>query len=90
MSDDVNDVEKEKRIIIIQTLLAFELFCQKRFEESLRNFANLNTGMHKIIQISIKRFVDLVRILDAYETKLEKCCDACVNFEGVRVESLLD
>ena len=45
MSDDVNDVEKEKRIIIIQTLLAFELFCQKRFEESLRNFANLNTGM---------------------------------------------
>ncbi len=44
MSDDVNDVEKEKRIIIIQTLLAFELFCQKRFEESLRNFANLNTG----------------------------------------------
>ena len=66
MSDDVNDVEKEKRIIIIQTLLAFELFCQKRFEESLRNFANLNTGMHMIVQIYIKRFVDLVRILDNF------------------------
>ena len=71
MSDDVNEVEKEKRIIIIQTLLAFELFCQKRFEESLRNFANLNTGeLLFFIYLFIFIFIFLCWKLTGHETSI--------------------
>ena len=36
--------EKEKRKEGIQNLFAFEMFCQKRFDDSLQLFAQLETG----------------------------------------------
>jgi len=36
--------EKAKRKEHIQNLYAFEMFCQKRFEDSLQLFAQLETG----------------------------------------------
>ena len=36
--------EKEKRKETIQNLFAFDMFCQKRFDESLQLFAQLQTG----------------------------------------------
>ena len=43
--------EKDKRIKNIKNLYAFELFCQRRFDESLTLFAKLGTG--KSIKINI-------------------------------------
>jgi hypothetical protein len=37
-------LEKARRKENIQNLYAFELFCQKRFDESLQLFARLQTG----------------------------------------------
>jgi hypothetical protein len=39
-----SDSEKTKRIQSIQYQYAFELFCQKRFQESFKVFAELETG----------------------------------------------
>ena len=36
--------EKQKRIQHIRNLYAFDLFSQRRFEESLKTFAELGTG----------------------------------------------
>ena len=36
--------EKEKRKESIQNLFAFDMFCQKRFDDSLQLFAQLETG----------------------------------------------
>ncbi|XP_005090680.1 vam6/Vps39-like protein [Aplysia californica] len=41
--------EKEKRIRNIKNLYAFELFCQRRFEESLTLFAKLGTDPSHVI-----------------------------------------
>ncbi|CAG5133152.1 unnamed protein product, partial [Candidula unifasciata] len=41
--------EKEKRIRNIKNLYAFDLFCQKRFEESLALFAKLGTDPSHVI-----------------------------------------
>nr|CAB3267641.1 vam6/Vps39-like protein [Phallusia mammillata] len=46
--DDEEDV-KTKQIQHIHTLLAFELFCQKKFEESLENFLKLKTDPAQVI-----------------------------------------
>ena len=39
-----SESEKDKRIRNIKNLYAFELFCQRRFDESLTLFAKLGTG----------------------------------------------
>ncbi|CAK8694992.1 unnamed protein product [Clavelina lepadiformis] len=49
MSDTEDEQEKNKSIQHINTLLAFELFCQKRFDESLHNFTNLKTDPSQVI-----------------------------------------
>lgn len=43
MKDDA-DSEKRQQIHHIQNLYAFNLFCQKRFDESMQVFAKLGTG----------------------------------------------
>ena len=40
-----SDEEKTKRKQSIQYQYAFELFCQKRFQESFTIFAELDTGI---------------------------------------------
>jgi len=42
-------MEREKLIQNIQNLLAFELFCQKKFDESLSNFAQLKIGAYNFL-----------------------------------------
>ena len=42
---DEPEVEKQRRIQHIRNLYAFVLFSQHRFEESLKIFAELGTGM---------------------------------------------
>lgn len=43
MKDD-SDSEKQQQIHHIKNLYAFNLFCQKRFDESMQVFAKLGTG----------------------------------------------
>lgn len=43
MKDD-SDNEKQQQIHHIKNLYAFNLFCQKRFDESMQVFAKLGTG----------------------------------------------
>ena len=50
--------EKAQRIESIQNLYAFDLFCQKRFEESLQRFAQLETDPTQVIGL----FPDLLPI----------------------------
>ena len=45
MSNEQNENEKMKQIRQIKTLLAFELFCQRKFEDSLHIFSDLQTGL---------------------------------------------
>ena len=39
-----SESEKKKRIQSIQYQYAFELFCQKRFQDSFKIFGDLDTG----------------------------------------------
>ena len=39
-----NDIERSDRLRDIQNTFAFELFCQRRFEESFKNFSKVGTG----------------------------------------------
>lgn len=41
---DESDEEKSKNIYQIQTLYAFDLFNNKQFSESMKEFLNLGTG----------------------------------------------
>lgn len=43
MKDD-SDADKRQQIHHIQNLFAFNLFCQKRFDDSMQVFAKLGTG----------------------------------------------
>lgn len=43
MKDD-SDGDKRQQIHHIQNLYAFNLFCQKRFDDSMQVFAKLGTG----------------------------------------------
>ncbi|ESP01601.1 hypothetical protein LOTGIDRAFT_200189, partial [Lottia gigantea] len=43
------ELEKQKRIRNIQNLYAFDLFCQHRFEESMKLFAKLGTDPSNVI-----------------------------------------
>lgn len=43
MKDDA-DGDKKQQIHHIQNLYAFNLFCQKRFDDSMQVFAKLGTG----------------------------------------------
>lgn len=43
MKED-SDGDKRQQIHHIQNLYAFNLFCQKRFDESMQVFAKLGTG----------------------------------------------
>lgn len=43
MKDD-SDSEKRQQIHHIKNLYAFNLFCQKRFDDSMQVFAKLGTG----------------------------------------------
>lgn len=43
MKDD-SDGDKKQQINHIQNLYAFNLFCQKRFDDSMQVFAKLGTG----------------------------------------------
>lgn len=49
MKDDF-DSEKQQQIHHIKNLYAFNLFCQKRFDESMQVFAKLGTG-NKWVQL---------------------------------------
>lgn len=44
MKDDA-DGDKKQQINHIQNLYGFNLFCQKRFDDSMQVFAKLGTGM---------------------------------------------
>ena len=44
MKDDLDD-DKKQKINHIQNLYGFNLFCQKRFDDSMQVFAKLGTGM---------------------------------------------
>lgn len=44
MKDD-SDGDKKQEINHIQNLYGFNLFCQKRFDDSMQVFAKLGTGM---------------------------------------------
>lgn len=44
MKDDSDD-DKKQQINHIQNLYGFNLFCQKRFDDSMQVFAKLGTGM---------------------------------------------
>lgn len=44
MKDDSDD-DKKQQINYIQNLYGFNLFCQKRFDDSMQVFAKLGTGM---------------------------------------------
>lgn len=44
MKDD-SDADKRQQIHHIQNLYAFNLFCQKRFDDSMQGFAKLGTGV---------------------------------------------
>lgn len=44
LSDDMED-EKEKNIRQIKTLYAFDLFHNKKFHDSMKEFLKLDTGM---------------------------------------------
>lgn len=46
MKDD-SDSEKQQQIHHIKNLYAFNLFCQKRFDESMQVFAKLGTGVEE-------------------------------------------
>lgn len=46
MKDD-SDSEKQQQIHHIKNLYAFNLFCQKRFDESMQVFAKLGTGNYR-------------------------------------------
>ncbi|KAJ8308553.1 hypothetical protein KUTeg_013427 [Tegillarca granosa] len=48
MTDEPTD-EKDKRINSIQNLYAFELFCNRKFEESMQIFAKLETDPSHVI-----------------------------------------
>ncbi len=43
MKDD-SDADKRPQIHHIQNLFAFNLFCQKRFDDSMQVFSKLGTG----------------------------------------------
>lgn len=47
MKDD-SDSEKQQQIHHIKNLYAFNLFCQKRFDESMQVFAKLGTGNKRV------------------------------------------
>lgn len=47
MKDD-SDSEKQQQIHHIKNLYAFNLFCQKRFDESMQVFAKLGTGNTRV------------------------------------------
>lgn len=46
MKDD-SDGDKKRQIHDIQSLYAFNLFCQKKFDDSMQVFAKLGTGRVK-------------------------------------------
>lgn len=47
MKDDA-DGDKKQQIHHIQNLYAFNLFCQKRFDDSMQVFAKLGTGEEQV------------------------------------------
>lgn len=47
MKDDA-DGDKKQQIHHIQNLYAFNLFCQKRFDDSMQVFAKLGTGEERV------------------------------------------
>lgn len=48
MKDD-SDGDKKQQIHHIQNLYAFNLFCQKRFDDSMQVFAKLGTGESSLL-----------------------------------------
>lgn len=64
MKDDSDD-DKKQQINHIQNLYGFNLFCQKRFDDSMQVFAKLGTGMTQartlppVVHSSIDSFRDL-------------------------------
>ena len=47
MTDEIPQ-EKEYRLHSIRNLYAFDLFCQRRFEDSLNIFTQLGTGLFTV------------------------------------------
>lgn len=67
MKDDA-DGDKKQQIHHIQNLYAFNLFCQKRFDESMQVFAKLGTGEECM---SITMSVQSIKLL--FLETLTKC-----------------
>lgn len=65
MKDDSDD-DKKQQINHIQNLYGFNLFCQKRFDDSMQVFAKLGTGMAPLV---VDSSIDFLRDL-ALLTKL--------------------
>uniref|UniRef100_A0A8C9EIR6 CNH domain-containing protein n=1 Tax=Pavo cristatus TaxID=9049 RepID=A0A8C9EIR6_PAVCR len=59
MKDD-SDSEKRQQIHHIKNLFAFNLFCQKRFDESMQVFAKLGTGKCLMLPFCLQTNVALV------------------------------
>ena len=57
--------EKTKRKESIQNLFAFDMFCQKRFDDSLQLFAQLETG--QFIFFCFARICAVVQIILFYK-----------------------
>lgn len=55
MKDD-SDGDKKQQIHHIQNLYAFNLFCQKRFDDSMQVFAKLGTGTPFTVKHLIRLF----------------------------------
>ncbi|XP_039248093.2 vam6/Vps39-like protein [Styela clava] len=56
-----DEIHRSRRIKHIQNLLAFELFCQGRFEESLKNFSKLGTDPAQVIGLYPDLLPDVFR-----------------------------
>lgn len=80
--------EKEKRKETIQNLFAFDMFCQKRFDESLQLFAQLQTDPTQVIGLFPELLPSEFRKQLEYPTppppltpgELEKGCLALVEY----------
>lgn len=78
MKDD-SDGDKRQQIHHIQNLYAFNLFCQKRFDDSMQVFAKLGTGERAVGSeaMSCHLHLNFLNVLNALN-KLESVEDRSV------------
>lgn len=74
---DDNDLEKTKRIQSIQYQYAFELFCQKRFEDSFKIFSDLATGVYLAVLPNVLTAVVIIGC--KFHISVNNC-DPCIPY----------